>query len=63
MYQDEKIKQICDKIYYMATKRKSFVQICKDLELKDYEVAGLITMMHQQGYNIEKGCKNISFFF
>ena len=53
MYQDEKIKQICDKIYYMAKKRKSFVQICKDLELKDYEVAGLITMMHQQGYNIE----------
>lgn len=53
MYQDEKIKQICDKIYYMAKKRKSFVQICTDLELKDYEVAGLITMMHQQGYNIE----------
>ena len=53
MYQDEKIKQICDKIYYMAKKRKSFVQICKDLEVKDYEVAGLITMMHQQGYNIE----------
>ncbi len=53
MYQDEKIKQICDKIYYMAKKKKSFVQICKDLELKDYEVAGLITMMHQQGYNIE----------
>lgn len=53
MYQDEKIKQICDKIYYMAKKKKSFVQICKDLKLKDYEVAGLITMMHQQGYNIE----------
>ena len=53
MYQDEKMKQVCDKIYYMAKKKKSFVQICKDLELKDYEVAGLITMMHQQGYNIE----------
>jgi predicted MPP superfamily phosphohydrolase len=37
----------------MAKKKKSFLTICKELELKDYEVAGLITLMSQQGYNIE----------
>ena len=50
---DQKIKNICDKIYYMAKKKKSFLTICKELELRDYEVAGLITLMSQQGYNIE----------
>ena len=53
MYQDKERKQLCDKIYYMAKKKKSFIQICKDLNLQDYEVAGLITLMSQQGYNIE----------
>lgn len=46
-------KELCDKIYYMVKKKKSFSQICKDLDLKDYEVAGLITLMSQQGYNID----------
>ena len=50
---EEKRKELCDKIYYMARKKKSFAQICKDLELKDYEVAGLITLMSEQGYNID----------
>lgn len=49
---EEKRKELCDKIYYMARKKKSFAQICKDLELKDYEVVGLITLMSEQGYNI-----------
>ena len=46
-------KEICNKIYNMAKKGKSFLEICKTLELKDYEVIGLITVMHQEGYNIE----------
>ena len=46
-------KEICDKIYYMAKKKKSFKEICEQLELKDYEVAGLVTLMAQQGYNID----------
>ena len=49
---EKKRKELCDKIYYMARKKKSFAQICKDLELKDYEVVGLITLMSEQGYNI-----------
>ena len=46
-------KEICDKIFYMAKKKKSFETICKDLELKDYEIIGLIELMHQEGYNID----------
>lgn len=46
-------KQICEKIYYMAKKGRSFLEICNKLELKDYEVIGLITIMNQEGYNIE----------
>lgn len=46
-------KEICDKIYFMAKKKKSFLEICEKLELKDYEVAGLVVIMAQQGYNID----------
>lgn len=46
-------KEICNKIYGMAKKGKSFIDICHALELKDYEIIGLITVMHQEGYNIE----------
>lgn len=48
-----KRKQLCDKIYYMAKKKKPFSKICEDLGLQDYEVAGLITLMNNEGYNIE----------
>ena len=39
MYQDnqDKYKEICDKIYYLVKKKKSFLKICEELELKDYE--------------------------
>ena len=46
-------KELCDKIYHMAKKKMSFKEICKRLELKDYEVAGLVAIMHDEGYNIE----------
>lgn len=46
-------KQLCDKIYYMAKKKKSFIKICEELELQDYEVAGLVAIMRQEGYNID----------
>ena len=46
-------KEICDKIYYMAKKKHSFMQICEELQLKDYEIIGLVTIMAQSGYNID----------
>lgn len=50
---EEQQRELCKKIYTLAKKGKSFAAICKDLELKDYEIAGLITLMNQEGYNIE----------
>lgn len=49
----EKTKELCNKIYYMVKKGKSFAEICKTLEMKDFEMAGLIVLMSQEGYNIE----------
>ena len=46
-------KELCDKIYYMVKKKKSLKAICEELELKDYEIVGLVTMMAQEGYNID----------
>ncbi len=46
-------KVLCDKIYEMARKRKSFDKICGELDLKDYEIIGLITLMNEAGYNID----------
>ena len=46
-------KELSEKIYKLAKRRKSFNKICEELELKDYEVIGLITLMNQEGYNID----------
>jgi len=51
--EDNKRKEICNRIYQLAKKGKPFNEICQALELKDYEVAGLISLMNQEGYNIE----------
>lgn len=42
-------KELCGKIKYLINKKKSFSEICKLLELKDYEVVGLIELMKQDG--------------
>ena len=46
-------KELCDKIYYLAKKRKSFTKLCEELNLKDYEVTGLVQLMKEEGYNID----------
>lgn len=51
--EENKRKELCDKIYCMAKKKIPFMEICKKLELKDYEVAGLVAVMHEEGYNID----------
>jgi len=42
-------KELKDKIKYLINKKKDFVTICKELELKDYELIGLIELMKQDG--------------
>ena len=46
-------KELCEKIKILLKKKKSFVDICKELQLKDYEVIGLINLMKQDGELIE----------
>lgn len=42
-------KEIKNKLKYLINKKKDFTTICKELELKDYEVVGLIQLMKQDG--------------
>ena len=46
-------KELCNKIKYLAKKKKSFIEICEYLELKDYEVIGLVKLMRQDGELID----------
>lgn len=43
------IKELLNKIKCLINKKRSFAQICQELELKDYEVIGLIELMKQDG--------------
>ena len=42
-------KELKSKLKYLINKKKSLLQICEELELKDYEVIGLVELMKQDG--------------
>ena len=42
-------KELKNKLKYLINKKKDLVTICQELELKDYEVIGLIQLMKQDG--------------
>lgn len=42
-------KELKDKLKYLINKKKDFVSICQELELKNYEVIGLVELMKQEG--------------
>ena len=46
-------KALCNKIKCLIKKQKSFIEICNELQLKDYEVIGLIGLMKQDGELID----------
>lgn len=46
-------KELCNKIKYLVKKKKGFIEICNELQLKDYEVIGLIGLMKQDGELID----------
>ena len=48
-----KTKELCNKIKYLVKKKKGFIEICNELQLKDYEVIGLIGLMKQDGELID----------
>ena len=45
--------ELKNKLKYLINKKKSFIEICKELELKDYELVGLIELMKQDGELID----------
>ena len=38
-----------NKLKYLVNKKKTLLEICEALELKDYEVIGLVELMKQDG--------------
>ena len=42
-------KELKDKIKYLINKKKTFKEICEMLELKDYEVYGIVELLKQDG--------------
>ena len=46
-------KELKNKLKYLINKKKDFVTICRELELKDFELVGLIELMKQDGELID----------
>ena len=42
-------KELKNKLKYLINKKKDLLTICKELDLKDYEVIGLVQLMKQDG--------------
>lgn len=42
-------KEILSKLKYLIKKKQSFAQICEELQLKDYEIIGLVELLKQDG--------------
>ena len=45
--------ELKEKIKILISKKKDFAEICKELELKDYEIRGLIELLKEDGELIE----------
>lgn len=43
-------KEIIDKLKYLINKKNNLQSICEELELKDYEVIGLVELLKQDGF-------------
>ena len=46
-------KELKNKLKYLINKKKDLVTICQELELKDYEVIGIVELMKQDGELID----------
>ena len=47
------MNELKNKLKYLINKRKSLLEICEELELKDYEIIGLVELMKQDGELID----------
>ena len=46
-------KELINKLKYLINKKKSLAEICQELELKDYEVIGIVELLKQNGELID----------
>ena len=46
-------KEVINKLKYLIKKKKSHSQICEELELKDYEVIGLVKLLNEDGFLVD----------
>ena len=46
-------KELFDRIYILTKKERTLDEFCKILDMKDYEVLGLISLMKEKGYIID----------
>ena len=46
-------KELINKLKYLINKKKSLAEICQELELKDYEVVGIVELFKQNGELID----------
>ncbi len=46
-------KELINKLKYLINKKKSLAEICQELELKDYEVVGIVELLKQNGELID----------
>lgn len=47
------MEETLNKLKYLINKKKSFHEVCEILQLKDYEVIGLVTLLKEQGYLVD----------
>lgn len=43
-------KELVNKLKYLINKKKSLSQICEELDLKDYEVIGIVELLKEDGF-------------
>ena len=46
-------KELVNKLKYLINKKKSLTAICKELELKDYEVYGIVQLLKNDGFLVD----------
>ena len=46
-------KELIDKLLTLINKKKSLQTICTELELKDYEIIGIVSLLKEQGYMVD----------
>lgn len=50
---DNMSDELLHKLVYLIKKKRSLAEVCKELDLKDYEVIGLTKLLNEKGYLVD----------